>query len=268
MITQKLAVIGKDVSKSTSPAMHSFIAERLGRKIIYDKISLTQSEFDAKIKEIISEYDGFNVTIPYKLSIIHYLERIEGDALVFGAVNTVNTRTKTGNNTDGHGFMLMLANSEVSVKGKTAFVLGAGGAGRSVAKKLLDGGAKVEIFDAKTDCALKVAEEFKGLTAVESITVKPYDLIVNATGVGMHNTVGISPVSKQLIELCGIAVDLIYNPAKSKFLELAEECGKKIINGNAMLFYQAYYAECLFWDITPDDVIAKKLYEDYLKECI
>lgn len=268
MKTLKLAVIGKDVSKSVSPVMHNFIAERLGRKISYDKISLTQTEFEGRIKDLIAEYDGLNVTIPYKLSIIPYLERIEGDAHVFGAVNTVNTHKMAGNNTDGLGFMLMLSNSGVTVKGKTALVLGAGGAGRSVAKKLLDGGASVEVFDAKAECALKVAEEFKDLTIAEKIEEKPYDIIVNATGVGMHNTVGISPVSRRLIEQCGIAVDLIYNPPQSKFLEIAEECGRKTINGNEMLFYQAYYAECLFWDITPDDLTAKKLYEEYLKECI
>ncbi|MDE6690582.1 MAG: shikimate dehydrogenase, partial [Clostridia bacterium] len=66
----KLAVIGKDVSKSTSPQIHSFIAKNLGLEISYEKISIPESDFESKITELLRTYDGMNVTIPYKLSII------------------------------------------------------------------------------------------------------------------------------------------------------------------------------------------------------
>lgn len=264
----KLAVIGKDVSKSTSPQIHGFIAKELGLEISYEKISIPEDEFENKIANLLKTYDGLNVTIPYKLSIIPHLKGIEGDALSFGAVNTVVTSTLKGYNTDGMGFMQMLENNGVEVNGESVLLLGAGGAGRSVAKKLLDAGANVEIYDKNTANALAVAAEFKGVTVLDEVTAKPRKLIINATGVGMHKTEGVSPVHAEILEKCDTAVDLIYEPAKSEFLRIAEALGKKIINGRAMLFYQAYYSECYYFNVTPSPATAAKLFEKYLKEIV
>lgn len=262
----KLALIGKDVSSSASPKIHAFIARELNREITYEKLSVPEEQFAQRIENILKTYDGLNVTIPYKLAIIPYLKSVNGDAKSFGAVNTVVTSTLCGYNTDGLGFMQMLEANGVEVNGKETLVLGAGGAGRSVVKKLSDAGAQVEIYNRTFEKAKKVAEEFKGCTAVDKITSKPRYLIVNASGVGMHETVGISPVSAEIIKNCDIAVDLIYTPAKSRFLKIAEDEGKKIINGEAMLFYQAYYADCYFFGFTPDPAVATKLFEKYEEE--
>ena len=263
MTKKKLAVIGKDVSKSTSPQIHNFIANRLNLAVEYDKISIPETEFEGRINALLQTYDGVNVTIPYKLAVIPHLKNIAGDAKVFGAVNTVNCKTLTGDNTDGLGFMLMLKNNGVTVCGKEVLLLGAGGAGRSVAKKLLDAGATVFVYDKNSDNAKSLQNEFDGVQALNDIADKPYYLIVNATGVGMHKTEGVSPVSEKLLSLCEVAVDLIYVPEKSEFLRLAELHNKQIINGKAMLFYQAYYADCIFFGLTPDEAQAKKLFTEF-----
>lgn len=262
----KLAVIGKDVSKSVSPQIHTFIAKKLGLEMTYEKISVPEEQFESRIGGLLSVYDGLNVTIPYKLSIIPHLNGIEGDAKVFGAVNTVNCRTLTGYNTDGLGFMQMLEANGVSVSGSKVLLLGAGGAGRSVAKKLLDGGAAVEIYDRNAVNAENVAREFEGITVVDGVYAYQRDIIINATGVGMHKTEGISPVDESVLSECGTAVDLIYVPKKSRFLEIAENLGKKIINGSAMLFYQAYYSDCIYFGLTPDKEQAKILFEKFSEE--
>lgn len=264
----KLAVIGKDVSKSTSPQIHNFIAAELGLEISYEKISVPEAEFEAKIEGLLNEYDGLNVTIPYKLSIIPHLNRVEGDASVFGAVNTVVTSTLTGYNTDGLGFKQMLEAAGVDVAGQRVLLLGAGGAGRSVAKKLADAGAKVELYDKNEANAQAVASEFEGVTAVKEVICAPRKLIINATGVGMHKTEGISPVPFEIISGCEVAADLIYEPEKSEFLRIAESADKKIINGRAMLFYQAYYSDCYYFNLTPSAATAQKLFEKYLKEIV
>ena len=75
----KLAVIGKDVSKSDSGRMHTFILRGLGRDCSYELMSSSAEDFDTNAKKLLAEYDAFNVTIPYKLDIIPYLDRIEGD---------------------------------------------------------------------------------------------------------------------------------------------------------------------------------------------
>lgn len=261
----RLAVIGKDVSNSISPEIHKFIAARMGNEVCYEKISVPESEFDLRIGNIFEAYDGLNVTVPYKLSVSRHLKKIEGDGKIFGSVNTVTTRNLCGNNTDGIGFSLMLENENIEVKGKEVLVLGAGGAGRSVSKKLLDGGAKVSVYDKIYTRSCDLLHEFSGLIAIKKLEIKPYYLIVNATGAGMHESEGQSPVDGDLLGMCEVAVDLIYLPEKSKFLQIAESLGKKIINGLGMLFYQAYYSECIFFGLKPDKLQAKQLFKEYQK---
>lgn len=265
---KKFAVIGKDVSKSLSPLIHRFLSENTGNKLIYDSVSVSEDEFDGRAEKLFFEYDGLNVTIPFKLKIIPYLSKLYGDAAVFGAVNTVKTDGRTGYNTDGEGFMLMLGSNGVETAGKDFLVLGAGGAGRSVAKKLSDAGATVCVYDTRTESALKISREFPSVkVAACPDPVKRY-AVVNATGIGMHLTEGISPVGEDVLNLCDIAIDLIYEPAKSAFLQTAERCGKRIINGLAMLFYQAYYAHCIFFGDTADGQRAKRLYNKFTEEVV
>lgn len=264
----KLAVVGKDVSQSESPKIHSFIAARLGFEVEYDKLSIPEEKFEDEIGAVFKAYDGVNVTIPYKLSVISHLKEVIGDAKIFGAVNTVDVKNLSGYNTDGLGFMLMLKNNGVDVSGENVLVLGAGGAGRSVVKKLADGGAKVFVFDRNFENARKVASEFGDVFALAEIEAKPYFALINATGVGMHKTVGISPVGEELLSLCEVAVDLIYTPQKSAFLQIAESFGKKIINGGAMLFYQAYFSDCIYFGLQPNEAQAKQLFLEYTGENI
>lgn len=263
---KRLAVIGKYVSQSLSPEIHKFIARNTGNELEYDKISIPQDRFEAVVDRLFSEYDGFNVTIPYKLSIIPYLKRTEGDAKVFGAVNTVRINDLSGHNTDGLGFMLMLKSNGVQTSGKDVLLLGAGGAGRSVAKKLLDSGATVDVYDRNETSSRALEAEFDGIKALPKIELTPYYALINASGVGMHKTEGLSPVGEDLISKCSVAIDLIYVPAKSRFLEIAENCGKIIMNGKAMLFYQAYFAACIFAGLTPDRETAKRLFIKYEEE--
>lgn len=262
----KLAVIGKDVSKSDSPKMHTFIADKMGNKITYDAISIPQSAFEGWISGVIARYDGFNVTIPYKLSVMPHLKSIEGDAALFGAVNTVRCSDLSGHNTDGLGFMLMLRSNGIEVAGKSVLLLGAGGAGRAVAKKLCAAGAKVSVYDRNSFSAMALKDDCEGVAVLECVEPADYDIAINATGVGMHETEGISPVGVDVLARVGVAVDLIYVPEESAFLSMAKSLGKPAVNGKAMLFYQAYYAQCIYFDVSPDDVQAKALFESYLKE--
>lgn len=262
----KMAVIGKDVSKSLSPKMHTFIMKNLGMGCTYDAISVPENEFEERIGGILRQYDALNVTIPYKLSVIPKLKKIHDDAEVFGAVNTVKTHTLEGYNTDGIGFLLLLENAGVEVKGKRVLVLGVGGVGRSVVKKLLDAGATVCAYDLNRENLNAVKEEFPAFTALSEPKAEIYDVVINCTGVGMHKTEGISPVGGDLLSLCGTAVDLIYVPPKTEFLRIAEAAGKRIVNGEPMLFYQAYYADCVFLNRAATAAEAKELFEKYKTE--
>ncbi len=259
----KMAVIGKDVSESLSPKMHNFIMNKLGVDIEYDKVSIPVEEFEKRFPKVLKEYDTLNVTIPYKLDVIPYLDELKDDGKIFKSINTIDCRTKYGYNTDGVGFMLMIENAGINAKDKTVLVLGTGGVGRTVIKKLVTSGAKVSAYDLNQDGLKELYNDFPHFEALEKIENKPYDIIVNCTGVGMHKSVGKSPVSEDLIKLCNSAVDLIYVPEISEFLRLAKINGKKICNGESMLFYQAYYADCIFLNKKCDNEEAKRLFLEY-----
>ena len=269
----KLCVVGKDVSASQSPQMHGFLLKRLGEECVYDKISLSAAEFDERIEGILACYDGVNVTIPYKGSVIPHLKTLKGDAQVFGAVNTVRTSMREGHNTDGFGFMLMLENAGVQVRGKKILVLGAGGAGRSCVKKLLDAGAEVFVYERDGERLQTVHREFGGFTPLAQVPIREYDIVINCTGVGMHDTVGKTPsvrygdgehpVGEELLKKTETAVDLIYEPAQSEFLRIADKLGKKTVNGGPMLFYQAYAADCIYLNKPLNAEEAKRFWNEY-----
>ncbi len=260
----RLALIGKDVSQSDSPKIHAFILSAWGYELEYEKISTDAGGFDSAMRYLLGDFDGFNVTIPYKRDVMEYLDEVVGDALAFGAVNTVVPTTRIGYNTDGIGFMMMLKIHGVDVRGKSALVLGAGGAGRSTAVALKNAGATVSLYRRNREELEETCKEL-GVLAADDPEQGGYDIIVNATGVGMHESVGKSPVSKAAFGGGSVAVDLIYKPAESVFLRLAKERGLKTVSGGGMLFLQAYFADCYFLGRTPDEQEAEALYEKYLE---
>ena len=269
----KLAVIGKDVSQSQSPQMHTFILRALGEDCTYDAVSIPPEEFTSRAEGLFERYDAFNVTIPFKTDIMPYLKELKGDAKTFGAVNVVLSKSRVGYNTDGMGFLLMLENAGVDVKGKDVLVLGAGGAGRSCIKKLAEAGANVFAYERDRERLATVSREFGCFTPLDEVELRPYDVVFNCTGIGMHKTVGMTPsvrtkegekpVGEELLSLAGIAVDLIYVPKESEFLRIARTLGKKTVEGGPMLFYQAYYGDCIYVGKEPEAEEAKRLYEAY-----
>ncbi|MBQ8295701.1 MAG: shikimate dehydrogenase [Clostridia bacterium] len=258
----RLGLIGKDVSQSKSKQIHTFILNRWGVECEYVFFSVRKEEFDNTMRCLLGDFDGFNVTIPYKRDVMEYLDGVEGDAMAFGAVNTVLTSTRTGYNTDGVGFMQMLRAANICPQGKKVLVLGAGGAGRSTAVALKLAGAEVFLYQRNREKLLETCQEL-GIQPAESGEQGGFDILVNCTGVGMHDTQGRSPVGTAAFEGAVAAIDLIYLPQETEFLRLAKACGSQTLNGESMLFYQAYYADCLYLGKMPDDAEAEELYTQY-----
>lgn len=262
--TVKLGLVGKDVSKSQSPQIHTFILNEWGLQCEYACFSVTPSEWDEVIRTLLGDFDGFNVTIPYKRDVFEYLDEVVGDALSCGAVNTVSCADAKGYNTDGVGFLQMLQSAGVEVNGKKVLVLGAGGAGRSTAAALKGAGASVFMYRRNQAELQEVCAQL-GVTAATNIESGGYDILINSTGVGMHDSVGKSPVTQAAFAGASCAVDLIYHPAESEFLRLARQQGLQTVNGESMLFYQAYYADCIYTKRKSNPCEAQALYEKYKK---
>lgn len=258
----RLGLVGKDVSKSLSEDMHRFILQSMDVDCEYEKFSITADEFDGVMRRLLGDFDGFNVTIPYKRDVMGYLDEMVGDALDFGAVNTIVSATATGYNTDGIGFLQMLSAADISVENKKILVLGGGGAGRSTAATLKRAGARVFVYQRNREKLEEVCRQL-GVTAADRADCGGFDILVNCTGVGMHESVGRSPVTDAAFTGAEAAVDLIYEPQETEFLRQAKKLGLKTLNGEAMLFYQAYYADCLYLDIRSDAAQAESLYRKY-----
>lgn len=261
----RLGLIGKDVSKSVSERIHTFILKEWGYTCEYERFSVAKEYFDSVMCRLMGDFDGFNVTIPYKRDVMAYLDEVAGDAFDCGAVNTVLTATRQGFNTDGVGFLLMLRLANIEVKNKKVLVLGGGGSGRSTAAALKSAGATVFVYQRRREKLEELCNELQVFPA-DDPEAGGYDILVNCTGVGMHDTEGQSPVGIKAFAGAENAVDLIYVPEQSEFLRLAEKAGLATLNGGAMLFYQAYYADCLYLGKEADDKEAESLYLKFLKE--
>lgn len=258
----RLGLVGKDVSKSKSEEIHTFILGELGVSCEYERFSVAADGFDSVMRRLMGDFDGFNVTIPYKRDVMGYLDKISGDALDFGSVNTVVSATATGYNTDGVGFLLMLDVAGIVPAGKKILVLGGGGSGRSTAAVLKKAGASVFMYQRRREKLEETCAEL-GITAADSAESGGFDILINCTGVGMHDSEGSSPVTSAAFSGAEAAVDLIYEPLESEFLRQARSLGLKTLNGAAMLFYQAYYADCLYLNMQPDKAQAESLYQKY-----
>ena len=240
----------------------------MGYALEYEKISVAPDGFDCLVRRLLGDFDGFNVTIPYKRDILEYLDGLEGEAKEYGAVNTVVCATRLGYNTDGLGFMLMLKTAGIAVQGKKVLVLGGGGAGRSTAVALKNNGASVYMYQRNSENLRETANGLGvGIATLDDgehgMYGGSFQVLVNCTGVGMHDKEGLSPVTEEAFSGAESAIDLIYTPPVTEFMRLAKNRGVKTLNGKAMLFYQAYYADCLFLQRTPSEKEAEELYEIY-----
>ncbi len=251
-----VGVIGHPIKHSLSPFMHNTAFELAGLNYIYLSFDVVQSQLKNALKGMIAlEIQGFNVTIPFKETIIEFLDEISEEASVVGAVNTVvNENGKLfGYNTDTNGVLETLMPLKENIRDKEVTVLGAGGAARSVIYVLIRkfNPRKINIVNRTLQRAETLADYFssKMSNAVfETYELLPPDivpvlsqssLIINTTSAGLYPKTDDSPFELgEAFNENQIVFDVIYNPLKTNFLRLAEEKGAKIINGLTMFLEQ------------------------------
>lgn len=258
-------LVGARLSHSLSPEINNRIYELLGVEGAYKLFEIPNEDI-GKLGESIKllKIKGVNVTIPYKEVVMDQLDEISKEAEAIGAINTILLKNGKlyGYNTDYFGFAKMLSINNIEVKGKTCVVLGTGGASKAVTTYLTD--EEVENIylvsrdknkDIKMNAKIKLIDytELKGING---------DIIINTTPVGMYPNVGISPVTKDILEKYDTLVDIIYNPKMTKFLRIGQELGKKICGGLYMLVGQAVKSEELWLDRSIDIKVLSKIYDE------
>lgn len=247
----KLGLLGEKLSHSYSPQIHKLALEVLKLEGTYVLFERKKEDIASLVSEVREErLDGFNITIPYKIEVMKYLDRIGNEAHKIGACNTVvrENGELVGHNTDYFGLLATMEKMGADLKGKKAVILGSGGASLAAVEVLLHMGVeKIYMFKRPEDKyfgrELKELEfcDYDRLGGIDDAAV-----IINCTPVGMYPNIGNTLVEKSLFINYNYAVDLIYNPKKTLFLKEAEEQGLKISNGLYMLVLQALKSEELW----------------------
>lgn len=222
---KRCGLIGEKLGHSFSPAIHGKLAD-----YEYRLYELSPGQLGPFLEK--KEYDGLNVTIPYKKTVIPYCDELTEAAKSIGSVNTIVKRadgTLLGHNTDYDGFMWLLKNAGAQVQGKKAVVLGTGGASLTVQAALRNlGAAQVVVISRSGE------DNYENIARHSDAKI-----LINATPVGMYPKTGVSPVDLDVFTALEGVFDVVYNPAKTQLLLEAEKRGIPCANGLGMLVAQA-----------------------------
>ena len=226
----RCGLLGRKLGHSYSPAIHALLGDYEYR--LYEK---EPEELESFLRN--SDWDGINVTIPYKQSVIPYLDSLTPIAQELGAVNTIVRRggKLIGANTDYWGFRSMVARRGISPAGKKCLVLGSGGASQVVQFVLKDLQAQVIVISRNG------ADNYQNISRHADASI-----IVNTTPVGMYPEVGVSPVDLDMFPTLEAVLDVVYNPSRTQLLLDAERRGLVTMNGLWMLISQAIFAALKF----------------------
>ena len=251
---KKYLVIGNPISHSLSPRLHNYWLKQNNISATYDKVKLEENE----IKEIIRDIKkqkiiGCNVTVPFKKKVIPLLDKLSPEAEKTQSVNTIvfQKGNLIGYNTDILGFDKAIKDLNFNMKDKRILILGAGGVVPSIVFAL----KKMDVLEITISNRTKQKAEnlkvlFKDLNIVEWGNVSKFDVVINATSLGLNKekiNLDFSSVGKNKL-----FYDVIYNPAETKFLKEGKELGNKTENGRKMFIYQASEAFKLWHGIEPE----------------
>jgi shikimate dehydrogenase len=226
-LTKLAGVLGHPVAHSRSPAMHNAAFRELGLDWHYVKLPVPPELFEETVRALPgSGYGGANVTIPHKIAALALADTATSAARAIGAANSLSFEDGIeADNTDAPGFLAAL---NEPVAGRTALVLGAGGAARAVVWALVDAGAEVSIWNRTPERAQQLADDFGAAPELRSA-----DIVVNATSVGLHE--GALPLDT--LDVPSTAVEMVYG-SDTPFTAWAREKGARIVDGLEILVRQ------------------------------
>ena len=248
--TNIVGLIGHPVEHSFSPPMHNAAFEKLGMDYAYVAFDVDPNNLGSAIEGAKSlNINGFNVTIPHKIEVMHFLDEIDEVAGLIGAVNTIDFKNMKGYNTDGIGAVRAIEDV-ISIKDKNVVIAGAGGASRAISFYLAKYGAdSITILNRNVDRAISLAGDVldSGLIAdvqADSISeinnyLSDADILVDTTPMGMHPHVDDEPIARaEDMHEDLVVFDAVYNPNETVLIKEAIKSGAKPVYGFKMLLYQ------------------------------
>jgi shikimate dehydrogenase len=257
-MTQRVGIVGHPLQHSISPIFQQAALDHLSLDIAYEAWDTPPGDLAGLLAWLRRTPDalGANVTVPYKEEVFALVDRREGDAELLGAVNTLVAHEGeiTGHNTDAIGFLRALVeDGGFDARGRSMLVLGAGGAARAVVVALArSGAAHIAIANRTVERgralaglsarhgAVATVVELTPQALQRELAERPWDLIVNATSVGMRHsaTESESLLAVELIPQGALVCDLVYNPLVTPLLQAAQSAGVLTLSGLPMLVYQ------------------------------
>lgn len=254
-VNKLYGLLGHPIGHSMSPLMQNNAFSQLGLPGYYQAFDVREDQLEQTVAAIrVLNIAGFNVTIPHKVAIIQFLDEIDEEAKIIGAVNTVvNIDGRLiGYNTDGRGYLTSLVKVlEKPLAESQVLVIGAGGAARAVVTAVMKVVSSITIANRTREKAVSIKENYQQykrgniniLTLEEAeAMIETYDVIINTTSVGMSPNTDEIPINLENIKTGVVLSDLIYNPICTKWLQLGEEKGAIIHNGVGMFVEQGSLA--------------------------
>jgi len=247
-------LIGDPIEHTLSPLIHNIAFQKLGIDYVYVAFRVEKSMLKMAVDGIRAlSIRGLNVTVPHKVEIIKYLDKVDELAEKIGAVNTiVNENGKLiGYNTDGLGAIKALKDNGFYIKSKRVLILGAGGAARAVAYYVAkEEPSEIIILNRSVEKALELSDKigYEMNVACRAAkldednlkrTLEDTDLLINCTSLGMFPKVDETPIPKAFLTKEMTVMDIVYNPMYTRLLRDAADVGCKIIYGLDMLVNQA-----------------------------
>ena len=252
---KKFLVIGNPIEHSLSPKLHNYWIKNNGIDAIYEKQKLNESELEQIIENIKKEkINGINVTVPFKKIIIPFLDELSVEAEKTQSVNTLYLKNKkiVGHNTDIIGFETSIEKSKYDVVNKKVLILGAGGVVPSIIFALNKMKvSKIIISNRTKEKAQDLKKNFKNIELIEWGEVPNFDMIINATSIGLKEDDNIK-LNFSSISGNKFFYDVIYNPSETNFLKIGKKLGNKTLNGKLMFIYQGLAAFNIWHGLKPD----------------
>jgi shikimate dehydrogenase len=262
-------IVGHPVIHSLSPAMHNAAFKAEGIDTEYKLFDIDPEDED-NLANFCYETDinniaGFSVTMPYKQTIIQYMDNYDPLAKIVGSVNTVANEDShlNGYNTDATGAIRALQ-EKTDIKGEKTLIMGAGGAARAIAYSLKEFGVDVYIFNRTKEKAKALADEFD-LEIIDFLKIPQanFDIIINATPIGMLPNTEESLLHADQISKSCLVMDIVTSPMETQLLKEAKKAGAETITGERMLLHQACgQFEIWFGKTAPIEVMEKALYKN------
>ena len=252
---KKYLVIGNPIEHSLSPKLHNYWFEKNNINANYSKRKIDKNKIQEVILEIKDKkLDGINVTVPFKSDVIPFLDTLSEESKITQSVNTIYIHDDKliGHNTDIKGFELSLGETHFNLKDKKIFILGAGGVVPSIIYALEKSGvSKIIVSNRTKRRAEDLKESFPKTTVVDWGNQPEFDMIINATSLGLNKEDDLGLNFKDMNN-DKLFYDVIYNPKETNFLRTGKSLGCQVCNGKMMFIYQAYEAFKLWHKIKPE----------------